>query len=105
MTSEPSKTSQQDRISVSALRFGSCDDIAWLRDSAGIFVFSTRHQKYWLLAGAEADFWDWIVLGHSLEHMIKRAALIADLREDEARERIYQFFRYLVGEGIWVADS
>jgi hypothetical protein len=102
MTSEPSTIS---RDKVSALRFSSCDDIAWLRDSAGVFVFSTRHQKYWLLAGAEADFWDWIVLGHSLENMIRRAALIEDLREDEARQRIYQFFQYLVGEGIWVVDS
>lgn len=86
----------------SSLRFSSHDDIVWLRDSVGVFVFSPNRQKYWLLAGLEADLWDWFVLGHPLDLITERFASMTNSTNDTARQGIMRFIRYLVQEEIWV---
>lgn len=97
--------SHEEKVASPSLRFSTHSGIAWLRDSAGIFVFCPPRQKYWLLAGLEADLWDWIVLGHPWDDMIKRFALMTDASEEAARQGIFRFIRYLVQEEIWVEAS
>lgn len=86
----------------SSLRFSSHDDMVWLRDSVGIFLFSPSRQKYWLLAGLEADLWDWFVLGHPFDLITERFASMTNTTNDTARQGIIRFVRYLVQEQIWV---
>jgi hypothetical protein len=85
-----------------SLIFSSYSEIAWIRDDVGILVFSLSptRQKYWLLAGLEADLWSWIVLGHSLRQITRHVVLTMGLREESARQTVFQFFRYLVQEEI-----
>lgn len=89
-----------EKVLDSPLLFSSCTEILWLRDKAGVLVFNPARQKYWLLAGLEADLWSWIVLGHSLRQITQHTALIMDLQEESASQRIMQFFQYLVQEEI-----
>jgi len=89
-----------DKVLNFPLIFSSCSEIVWLRDKAGVLVFNPARQKYWLLAGLEADLWSWIVLGHSLRQITQHTALIMDLQEETARQKIFQFFQYLVQEEI-----
>ncbi|MCK6539495.1 MAG: hypothetical protein L6Q26_05500 [Anaerolineales bacterium] len=102
MTSPPVVNPHGEGVSVAPISFSSHDDIVWLRDRAGIFIFDAHRRKYWLLAGLDADLWDWLALGHPLDLMVKRLALMTDQGEDAAKQAIFRFFRYLVQEGIWM---
>ena len=100
MTWSSSMHAQRHKVPDLSLRFSSCSEIAWLRDEAGIFIFCPNRRKYWLLAGLEADLWSWIVLGHSLGQMTRNVALIMDVQEEIAKQKIFQFFQHLVQEQI-----
>jgi len=97
--------SHGETVENSSVRFSSHDDVAWLRDRAGVFVFKSRCQKYWLLAGLEADLWDWFVLGHPLDIITERFAAITNTPKESARQGVVRFVRYLVQEEIWVEAS
>lgn len=105
MTSPPVVNPQGEGVSVAPIRFSSHDDIAWLRDSAGIFIFDACRRKYWLLAGLDADLWDWFALGHPLDRMVERLASMTNQGEDAAKQAILRFIRHLVQEEIWVEVS
>jgi hypothetical protein len=100
MTWSSSIDSQIDKVPDLSLRFSSCSEIAWLHDEAGIFIFSPNRRKYWLLAGLEADLWSWIVLEHSLGQITQHIALVMDWQEETAKQKVFQFFQYLVQEQI-----
>jgi len=95
----------QKQVLNSPVKLSSHGDILWLRDSAGIFVFHPRRQKYWLLAGLEGDLWDWFVLGHPLNLITERFALMTHTSKDMARQGVMRFVQYMVQEEIWVEAS
>jgi hypothetical protein len=101
----PLMGSHDETVENSSVRFSSHADVAWLRDRAGVFVFNSRRQKYWLLAGLEADLWDWFVLGHPLDIITARFASITKTPQETARQGVLRFVWYLVQEEIWVEAS
>jgi hypothetical protein len=100
LISPPLSDSSENEVSNLSLIFSSSSEIAWLHDDAGTLVFSPARQKYWLLAGLEADLWSWIVLGHSLRQITRHVVLTMGLHEEAARQTIFKFFRYLIQEEI-----
>lgn len=88
----------------SSIRFSSHADIVWLRDSAGIFIFSPKRRKYWLLAGLEAELWDWFVLGYTLDLITEQLASTKRNSNEIARQDVMRFVGYLVQEQIWVEE-
>jgi hypothetical protein len=80
------------------VRLSSDREICWLCDQAGILVFHPAKHKYWLLVGLEADLWSWLVLGHSLDQITHSVALLMDTGDEAARQKIFEFLRYLIRE-------
>jgi len=97
-------STHEKKKSNSSIRFSSHADIVWLRDSAGVFVFSPERRKYWLLAGLEAELWDWFVLGYALDLITEQLASIKKNTNEMARQDVMRFVGYLVQEQIWVED-
>jgi hypothetical protein len=105
MTVLPPMSTHEEKKSNSSIRFSSHADIVWLRDDAGVFIFSPKRQKYWLLAGLEAELWDWFVLGYALDLITEHFASMTNATSAAARRGVMRFVGYLVQEGIWVEAS
>jgi hypothetical protein len=100
MIAQPSPTDRSEGEVSKLVKLSSDPEICWLCDQAGVFVFHPAQHKYWLLAGPEADLWSWLVLGHSLDEITRSMALLMDSGEDVARQKVFEFLRYLIREEI-----